>query len=167
MTQSELESSSHTRQISGRLHVVEELRDKAGNLVSTVTRPLKVDFQLTDFVQLIAGATVMALPVALTEEVWDLAAELSPGRSLLILAISLATLSAFIWALFYGKHLPDYPKEFVTRCVSAYRVTFLVSLLLLALFDKAPLDDLGLAFKRAVLVAFPASFAATAVDFMK
>jgi uncharacterized membrane protein len=51
--------------------------------------------------------------------------------------------------------------------VSAYLVTFLVSFLLLFLFDKAPLDDLGLTLTRTILVAFPASFAATAVDFMK
>ena len=53
------------------------------------------------------------------------------------------------------------------RVFSTYLVTFAVSLLLLALFDKAPLDDLQLALTRTVIVAFPASFAATAVDFMK
>jgi len=46
-------------------------------------------------------------------------------------------------------------------------VTFLVALLLLFLFDKAPLDDMGATFTRTIFVAFPASFAATAVDFMK
>jgi uncharacterized membrane protein len=51
--------------------------------------------------------------------------------------------------------------------VSAYVVTFLVSLLLLLLFDKAPLDDLRVTLTRTILVAFRASFAATAVDFMK
>lgn len=66
---------------------------------------------------------------------WDLAADLSVGRTLSILAVSL--------------------------------VTFLVAFLLLFLFDKAPLDDLGLTLTCTVLVAFPASFAATAVDFMK
>ena len=37
----------------------------------------------------------------------------------------------------------------------------------LILFDKAPMDDPRLVFHRTVLVAFPAAFAATAVDFMK
>jgi hypothetical protein len=46
-------------------------------------------------------------------------------------------------------------------------VTFLVALLHLFLFDKAPLDDMGATFTRTIFVAFPASFAATAVDFMK
>jgi uncharacterized membrane protein len=43
---------------------------------------------------------------------------------------------------------------------------FLVSLLLLFLFHKTPVDNLTLAFTRTILEAFPASFAATAVDLM-
>jgi uncharacterized membrane protein len=35
------------------------------------------------------------------------------------------------------------------------------------LFDKAPLNDMGVTLTRTVLVAFPASFAATAMDFLK
>ena len=46
-------------------------------------------------------------------------------------------------------------------------MTFCVSLTLLFLFDKAPLDDLKVTLTRTILVAFPASFAATAVDFLK
>jgi uncharacterized membrane protein len=160
-------STSSTHRVGGRLHVVNQVRDKAGNLISTVTRPLKVEFKLTDFFQLIAGATVLALPVSLTEEVWNLGGELSMTRSLVILAVSVITLAGFIWALFYGQRLPDYPDEFVKRCISAYLVAFAVALILLTLFDKAPLDDLALTLKRTIIVAFPASFAATAVDFMK
>jgi len=143
------------------------VRDEDGDVVSTVTGPLKVEFNLEDFVQLIAGAIVMALLVSLTEEVWDLAADLSPGRTLLILAVSLVTLAGFIWALFYGQRIDDYPGHFIKRCLSAYLVTFLVAFLLLFLFDKAPMDDLQLTLTRTVLVAFPASFAPTAFDFMK
>ena len=160
-------STAGQQQVDGQLHFVHHVRDENGNVVSTITGPLKVEFHLSDFMQLVAGATVMALPVSLTEEVWDLAADLSPGRAILILAASLLTLAGFIWSLFYGKRIKEYPGHFVKRCVSAYLVTFLVSFLLLFLFDKAPLEDLELTFTRTVLVAFPASFAATAVDFMK
>jgi uncharacterized membrane protein len=76
-------------------------------------------------------------------------------------------LGAFIWSLFYGKHLKTHVRHFFKRVLSAYLVTFWVAFLLLWLFDKAPLDNLGVAFTRTVLVAFPAAFAATAVDFMK
>ena len=51
--------------------------------------------------------------------------------------------------------------------MSAYLVTFAVALFLLILIDQAPLDDLRVALSRTIIVAFPASFSATAVDFIK
>jgi len=153
--------------IDGRLHLVHHVRDDHGKVISTVTAPLKVEFRLEDLAQLVAGACVMALPVALTGEVWDLGETLSIGRALLILTFSVLALAGFIWGLFYGKRIGQYQGHFFKRVVSAYLVTFLVALLLLFLFDKAPLDDLRVTFTRTILVAFPASFAATAVDFIK
>jgi len=59
------------------------------------------------------------------------------------------------------------PEPRRTNFLLRYLVTLLVAFLLLFLFDKAPLDELVLTLTRTILVAFPASFAATAVDFMK
>jgi uncharacterized membrane protein len=126
-----------------------------------------VEFRLEDFGQLVAGACAMALPVAFTEEVWDLGEQLSLGRTLSVLAFSMLTLTGFIWGLFYGRRIKYYLGHFLKRAASAYLVTIAVAFLLLWLVDKAPLDNLGVALTRTVLVAFPASFAATAVDFMK
>lgn len=153
--------------IDGRLHLVQHLRDDQGNVIATRAEPLKVEFHLEDLGQLVAGACVMALPVALTGEVWDLGRELTVGRTLMILAFSFLTMAAFVWSLFYGKRLIKYRGQFLLRVCSAYLLTFLVSLLLLILFDRAPLDDLRLTLTRTVIVAFPASFAATAVDFIR
>ncbi len=161
------ESESREHRVDGRLHFVHHVTDDKGNRIATVTGPLKVEFRLEDLAQLVAGACVMALPVALTGEVWDLGETLSIGRALLILAFSVLALAGFIWGLFYGKRIGQYQGHFFKRVVSAYLVTFLVALLLLFLFDKAPLDDLRVTFTRTILVAFPASFAATAVDFIK
>lgn len=164
---SRTDPNSRVHRVDGRLHVVHYLTDDEGKPIATVTGPLKVEFRLEDLGQLVAGSCVMALPVALTGEVWDLGGALSVGRTLLILAFSVCTLAGFIWGLFYGKRLAEYRGHFLRRVASAYLITFGVSFLLLFLFDKAPLDDLRVALTRTVLVAFPASFAATAVDFMK
>lgn len=167
MNSTEPHPPSQIHRVDGRLHFVHHVRDDDGNLITTVSGPLKVEFRLEDLGQLIAGACIMGLPVVLTEEVWNLGADLSLGRTLVILAFSLLTLAGFIWGLFYGKRVLEYKSHFFKRAISSYVVTFCVSLLLLFLFDKAPLDDLGLTLTRTIIVAFPASFAATAVDFMK
>ena len=148
------------------MHLVHYVTDDKGNRIATVTGPLKVEFRLEDFGQILADACVMALPVALTEEEWNLGETLSSGRTLLILSFSVFALAGFIWGLFYGNRIVEFRGHFFKRAISAYVVTFLVALLLLFLFDKAPMDDLRVTFTRTILVAFPAAFAATAVDFM-
>lgn len=153
--------------VDGRLHEVHEVHAPDGRILSSIHRPLKVEFHLEDAAQLLAGSCVMALPVALTGEVWDLGALLSPGRTVMILVLSVFTLAGFIWALFYGRRAGEFRLHFLARGVSAYLIPFAVSFALLWLFEKAPLDDLPVALTRTIIVAFPASFAATAVDFMK
>ena len=158
---------SKTERINGQLHFVHHVHDAQGKIIKTVTGPLKVEVHFEDYGQLLAGACVMALPVALTGEVWDLGEALSPMRTLAIFVLSLLTLGGFVWALFYGRRISEYPGHFCRRVLSAYLLTFLVAFLLLFLFDKAPLDDLGTTLTRTIIVAFPSAFAATAVDFIK
>jgi len=149
-----------------RNQFVHYVTDEHGNKIPTVTGPLKVEFRMQDLAQLVAGACVMALPISLTGEVWDLGTTLSIGHTVLILCFSILAMCGFIWGLFYGKQLVKYHRHFIKRAVSAYLVTFCVAFLLLFLFDKAPLNELRVTFTRTVIVAFPAVFAATAVDFM-
>jgi len=61
----------------------------------------------------------------------------------------------------------EYRSEIVKRMVVSYLTTLAVAMVLLILIETSPFDDLQLAFRRAVLIAFPASFAATAVDYIK
>ena len=167
MNSSKNESAPAPHRVDGRLHLIHKVRDEKGNVITTITGPLKVEFRLEDLCQLLAGACVMALPVALTGEVWDLGESLSIGRTLSILAVSILTLAGFIWGLFYGKRIVEYKSHFFKRVLSAYVLTFLVALFLLYLFDQAPLDNMRVTLTRTVLVAFPASFAATVMDFLK
>lgn len=167
MSASDDSNNSELQRIDGRLHFVHHIRDDQGKVITTITGPLKVEFRLEDFGQLVAGACVMALPVALTEEVWDLGETLSLGRTLAILVVSVLTLASFVWGLFYGRRITQYLGQFFKRVISAYLVTFFLALFLLYLFEKAPLDELGTTLTRTILVAFPSAFAATAVDFVK
>ncbi len=166
MKQSTDKTDDRIYDADGRSHFVHYVTDENGNKVATVTGPLKVEFRMQDLAQLVAGACVMAMPVSLTEEVWNLGTTLSISHTLMILCFSILALCCFIWGLFYGKQLVKYHRHFIKRAVSAYLVTFCVAFLLLFLFEKAPLNELRVTLTRTIIVAFPASFAATAVDFM-
>ena len=160
------DSRAAYRRIDGQVHSSQEVRDEAGRLIDTVTKPLKVEFQPRDVGQLLAGACMMGIPLALADEVWRLGETLPPGRILLIALLSILILALYIWGLFYGGHIAEFKFDFFKRVTISYFLTFGVSLLLLALFGQAGFN-LSLAIRRAVIVAFPAAFAASSVDFIK
>jgi uncharacterized membrane protein len=109
----------------------------------------------------------MGIPFAFTEEVWMLGETLPLGRVVLIWLVSVFTLAVFVHSLFYPEGISEHRRDFTLRVALAYTVTFLVAMNLLILIDKGPLDGALLAVKRAVLIAFPASFAAASVDYLK
>jgi len=160
------ESRAAYRRIGGQVHSIQEVRDEAGRLIDTVTKPLKVEFRLRDVGQLLAGACMMGIPMALADEVWRLGEVLPPGRILFIALLSILVLALYIWGLFYGGHIAEFKFDFFKRVTISYLATLGVSLLLLALFGE-PGFDLSLSIRTAVIVAFPSAFAASTVDYIR
>jgi uncharacterized membrane protein len=105
----------------------------------------------------------MAFPVAVTEEVWNLGKELSLMRVELFAVASVFFLALLIYLLQHGR-MPADPKVFLQRVLSTYGLTLVISALLLFGVDRLELAHPLVGLKRTILVAFPASFAATVVD---
>lgn len=125
--------------------------------------PQKVTFKARDVIEIALGACIMAFPTATAEEVWDLGAELSLSRAALFMLASIFFLAVLIYGM-HGHGQGD-RKVFIQRVLATYVVTFLIGAALLFGVDRLDLlTDPLTGFKRAILVAFPASFAATAVD---
>ena len=121
-------------------------------------------FSRRDVAEVATGACIMAFPVAVTEEVWNLGAELSLPHVLFFALGSISFLALMIFMLQHGSVGPD-RKIFLRRVFSTYFLTLLIASLLLLGVDRLELFSNPLVgLKRAILVAFPASFAATAVD---
>lgn len=122
-------------------------------------------FAVKDLAEIALGACVMAFPVAVTEEVWNLGAELSTTRALLFALASIFFLAILILLLHHQELEGTSLSDFFKRTISTYIVTLLISAALLYGVDRFDLlGDPMVALKRAILVAFPASFAATVVD---
>ena len=118
-----------------------------------------------DLAEIIIGSLVLAFPVAVTEEVWNMSAEISLTRALLIALGSLVFISFFVRTTYFHETTMTSSKQVAVRALTVYVVTLLVSATTLIVLDKLPLFDGTLvALKRSIIVAFPASFAATAVD---
>ncbi len=159
--------SPRTERIRGQLHELHEVRDSTGAVIGLSPTPMKVELRLEDLFQILGGAAILAIPSAMTEEVWDLGAAMSNGRAVLICAISIATLVAYVWALFYRHRVRLYRWQMLKRVVVGYLAALLLALLLLFLIDKLPADDIPLALRRAVLIAWPATISAMTVDWLK
>ena len=107
----------------------------------------------------------MGFPAAVTEEVWNLGTELALIRALIFSLASLFFLAILIFVLHGHGAASQSRKAFVQRVVATYCVTLFIAALLLFGVDRLDLfADPVVAIKRTILVAFPASFAATVVD---
>lgn len=155
------------QRVGDRLHTVTEVTDENGRVIDRVSTPLRVEFKLEDVAQLLTGALMLAVPVALTEEVWVLGEELPAIRIYLIAGLSLAVNAFFVKMLFYPGELWVFRTEFFKRVFVGYAIAFAAALIMLSLVDKGPIYDPILAMRRAVIIALPASFAATAMDYIR
>ena len=130
-----------------------------------MSNPAEPTFQWRDLAEVAIGACILAFPVAVTEEIWALGAELSLGRVLGLAVASVFLLAIVIYVVHRHEGFPLTHKAFLLRLVVTYAVTLLISALTLLSIDQLELfQDPLIAFKRTILVAFPATFAATAVD---
>ncbi len=122
----------------------------------------------SDIAELVIGASVLAFPVAVTEEVWNLSEQIGLLNIMMIAIFSCLFLSVFIFYI-HGEQSDDSTRRLeIKRVVATYGVTLLVCAAILILVGKFPLlTDTAVALKRVVLVAFPASFSATVVDSLR
>lgn len=118
-----------------------------------------------DLSEIIIGSLVLAFPVAVTEEVWNLSVDISMARALMISLGSLVFISVFVRTTYFHETTFASSKEVAKRALTVYLVTLAAVAATLFVIGKLPLNsDFMVAVKRTIIVAFPASFAATAVD---
>lgn len=156
------------RRIGGYLHKVVPLVDKSGKVMSYTLKPLMVEFRPRDFFQVIVGASLLSIPVAFTEEVWVLAEKLPLRNVLLISLLSVIFISGFVYYNFYRFNFKGHVLDFIKRIVGTYGVSLIIVALILTIIEKCPwgIDNI-LAFKRIIMVAFPASMGGTLSDTIK
>lgn len=159
---------STIKRIGGYLHRVVPIADKSGQIISYALRPVMVEFKPRDVVQVIIGSALLAIPVSITEEAWNLGESLPNFNIGLLAFISLLFTAVFIFFNFYRRNLMGYWFEFVKRVIGTYLISIIVSAVILTVIQKCPwgTDNL-LALKRVIIVSFPASLSGTLSDMIK
>ena len=165
MTTKNSTKSSQIHRVLGRLHRVQPIVDAAGKVIHYAILPLKVELKRKDIMQIIAGSSILAIPVAFTEEAWSLGETLPLLNVLLLGGTSLVFIAAYVYFNFYRDLFHQYWTQFIRRVLAIYFISLLVVALLLTLIQVAPwTEDFLLAAKRTIIVGFPASLSAVISD---
>jgi uncharacterized membrane protein len=165
MKQNVTEKSGYIQRVSGRLHRVQPIFNAAGKIIHYAVSPLRVELKRRDIMQIIAGSSILAIPVAFTEEVWTLGKDLPNLNVYLLGLVSLLFISAYVYFNFYKDLFHQYWIHFLKRVLAIYLISLVVVGVLLAIIRVAPWsDDFMLALKRTIIVGFPASMSAVISD---
>jgi uncharacterized membrane protein len=156
------------KRIGGYLHKVIPIMDNTGKVINTVIAPFMVELKPRDIMQIIVGATVLAIPVGLTEETWILAGQLKIENVMSLGVLSVFFIALFVYFNFYRYYLKGHLFQYIKRVIAIYGLSLITVGLLLTIIDKCPWGTENLlAIKRIIITTFPASMAATISDTIK
>jgi len=165
---SEIKKKKQIQRIGGYLKEITTITDPSGKVMQQIVLPLMTEFRPRDLLQVIVGATILAIPISFTEEVWKLGSDLPLPNVVALSALGLLFISLFVYFNFYRFHFKENKIQFIKRVLYIYLFSHLVVALILTLIDKAPWqDDFLLALKRVMIVSFPASMSAAISDNLK
>ena len=156
------------KRVGGYLHRVIPVTDATGKVLSHFLKPIMVEFRPRDLMQVVVGASVLAVPVAFTEETWNLGEELPLLNVLVLSGMSVIFIGLFVYLNFYRYMLKENIGEYVKRVISIYFFSLLVVGVLLTIIQRCPWGaDNILALKRILIVTYPASMSASLSDSIK
>ena len=159
---------STIKRVGGYLHRIVPIFDSAGKIINYTLTPIMVEFRPRDMMQVIVGASILAVPVAFTEETWKLGESLPIVNVLLLSGLSLLFIAGFVYFNFYRFSFKGHILEYIKRVVGIYVFSLLVVGLILSIVQKCPWgQDKLLSIKRILIVAFPASMSAAISDTLK
>lgn len=166
-----LSKSSITKEVvrlGKYLNEITIIKDPAGKIVHRAIKPLMTEFYFRDMVQVIVGATILAIPVAFTEETWVLGGELPWLNVIMLVVISLTFISLFVYHNYYNGSFKSNYLSFFQRVFSTYFISLLVVALLLTIIERASWFTFwDIALKRVFIVSLPASMSASIADVVK
>lgn len=156
------------KKIGGYLHKINIIRDSKGNVIDHIVTPLRVEIRLRDILQIIVGASILAIPVGMTEETWNLGNELPFLNVIILSLIGMCFIALFVYFNYYFGLFKEHKMDFLQRIISIYILSLFVVAIFLTIIQKAPwLQDTTVAVKRLLIITFPCSMSATISDVIK
>ena len=160
--------SIHRVGIGGHLHRLIPVKDQSGRIIQRLLKPFMVELRVRDVVQIMVGATLLAIPVSFTQETWDLGNSLPWLNVIMLLLISVGFLGTFVYYNFYQNYFRQYWLEYLKRLVAIYCLSFFMVGIILTIILQTPwMGGWEIAVKRIIIVTFPACMSAAITDTIK
>lgn len=123
----------------------------------------EVNFE--DIIQVIVGASALSVPVAFSEESWNLSYTLPIPNIIFIILLSLLFVNLYSFQGIFQSNIKHRLRVFLLRTLIDYILTLIiVGIVLLALNRLPLLSEPIIALKRIIILSFPASMGAVVVD---
>ena len=123
-------------------------------------------FNFEDFIQIVIGSSLLVAPIAFSEEAWNLSKTLPLLNILFLMLLSVFFLGLYVYQGIFSANVKSRLITFISRIFIDYGLTLLVVIVILLALDKIPFHAPLIAFKRIVLIAFPASLVGVILDGM-
>lgn len=118
-----------------------------------------------DVIQVVVGASALAVPIAFSEEAWNLSRTLPIQNTVFLVFLSVLFLGLYSFQSIFQGNIKHRVKTFIYRNILDYCLTlFVVFIVLLALNRMPVISETIVAIKRVLILSFPASMGAVVVD---
>lgn len=147
-------------------------REAGGKFLEGIIGPKAVEFDLHDLIQIIIGASILAVPIGFTQETWKFGEVLPLLNIFIIMGLTLFFIAIFTYFHYHKEHLRANPKYHLIELTKRVFVTYVLSFIVVAIFLSVIQiiswrTDLLLSFKRVVVITFPSAMGATISDKIK
>jgi len=146
-------------------------KESGGQIFHGIVDPIMPRFRLKDILQIIVGASILAVPIGFTEETWKLGGSLPLINIFGLMILSILFISMFTYYQYHrhaGGSKEEHMDAFVKRVAATYILSFFVVAVIMTLIQKAPWGtDAALAFRRVAIVTFPSSLSAAIADTLR
>jgi len=122
-------------------------------------------FNKEDLFQVIIGSAALTLPVAFSEESWELSQTLPWFNIGLIFLLSMLFINLYSVNSIFSGQINHRLSHFILRTIIDYMITLFVVFIILLAINRMPIiSEPIIALKRIIILSFPASMGGVIVD---
>lgn len=147
-------------------------REAKNKFLARVVGPTVVEFDIHDLIQIIIGASIIAVPIIFSQQSWNFVDVLPLLNTFIVLGLTVFFIAIFTYFHYHKENLRANPRyhigKLIKRVVGTYVLSFIIVAIILSVIQVISLNaELISSFKRIVVITFPSAMGAAISDKIK